>query len=1069
MYLIACPKLELEFDAKKEEQRRKENKRAQLKALEESEKQLVEEMKMKENKSPTAKFLAKILDNFQLQINRIHLRLEDHSSCKSCSFAAGIILEKLYVNSDNVLGEKRSSLQGVIDKKLELKKLGVYWDTTNPVDINTDTIDSLKSGMKVPFLTQVPMKLQDLSPREFILHPISLKLRIIVDMRKVEDRRPSIDNAISATFQEFHFSKDIKNALSDSYRHAQKKETMLENCRKHFDSHLSKKYSQLLSSMDSKSSSEFFDRCWEKQHTASAIVRIDGDLDSFAFTLRHQQFATLTEFISGLSIQSVRASYRQFRPSHEDVESFPREWWRFAIQCVMQNNRKNRQHRSWREFQSYKARREEYILLYKRKQGMKPSLKKDPKGLVRLQKLEDSFSVQEIQIFRQLALSQLTEETEGKKKSLYSLRKSPSPQPDDERRREIWSRFDIDPDESPWEGENAKDVQIRLDFRIHKIGLDLVREKKQLISVVFENVGMCVVKRREFLQFWCSLQDLSLKYLHDIDKPWNNIIYPEKEAMMDKQKSVLFLPKEVILTPDEIPFFQLSIESPLQKEGAFRLRCITLPLSLVGDVECVLDVVTFFSEPLSAMNLDGFSARESNLSASQRRRVRIAREMSSHRQFDVDVYVGPIHLLLPEDSHSVNSSSQTLALRLGNLSFCSKSDHDAERSLLSDVEAISNVKEDRFDRYELHVRGISLLLTDGHVDWMKPSVQKSARLSLLDDFELHALIGRCITPSEVSLPNLEVICSLSLLHLCLQRSQYMTMLQWAEGFETQLERLVERFANQMMQLSKVTKRLVEWIWADLGDVRGDNEKNSKKRTQLQVQEKVRDYRGYDEDELSFLFSKPTLSMRLLFPGVSLTIENDDETLAEFQLRHFCVSVVEQAFSLHVDITLSELVGKDTTRSVSQKKESYLVISKGMDTLEQVDDTSQNQLIHVEVDVVKRSSPRFQSAPSHITVGIELGPLSGRIGFSMSYSGHFPSIDFPDFQFLFAYFESAPKLPCERYSPLQRRSSTVSSPSDLPTASSLLIPTKLEAEQRKSFGVATVGRSDIDIGTPIFLF
>ena len=272
-----------------------------------------------------------------------------------------------------------------------------------------------------------------------------------------------------------------------------------------------------------------------------------------------------------------------------------------------------------------------------------------------------------------------------------------------------------------------------------------------------------------------------------------------------------------------------------------------------------------------------------------------------------------------------------------------------------------------------------------------------------------------------------------------------------------------------MQLSKVTKRLVEWIWADLGDVRGDNEKNSKKRTQLQVQEKVRDYRGYDEDELSFLFSKPTLSMRLLFPGVSLTIENDDETLAEFQLRHFCISVVEQAFSLHVDITLSELVGKDTTRSVSQKKESYLVISKGMDALEQVDDTSQNQLIHVEVDVVKRSSPRFQSAPSHITVGIELGPLSGRIGFSMSYSGHFPSIDFPDFQFLFAYFESAPKLPCERYSPLQRRSSTVSSPSDLPPASSLLIPTKLEAEQRKSFGVATVGRSDIDIGTPIFLF
>ena len=97
MYLIAVPRSETKLDSKKELKRQKENKRAQLKALEENEQQILEEMSKKENKSSTAKLLAKILDNFQLRVNRIHLRLEYQDLSRSLSFAAGVILEKLYV------------------------------------------------------------------------------------------------------------------------------------------------------------------------------------------------------------------------------------------------------------------------------------------------------------------------------------------------------------------------------------------------------------------------------------------------------------------------------------------------------------------------------------------------------------------------------------------------------------------------------------------------------------------------------------------------------------------------------------------------------------------------------------------------------------------------------------------------------------------------------------------------------------------------------------------------------------------------------------------------------------
>ena len=79
-------------------------------------------MNAKQNNSSTAKLLAKIIDNFRLRINHIHLRFEDHSSCKDRSFCAGIILEKLHVESPtSELEEKGSVIPGVIDKKLRLK------------------------------------------------------------------------------------------------------------------------------------------------------------------------------------------------------------------------------------------------------------------------------------------------------------------------------------------------------------------------------------------------------------------------------------------------------------------------------------------------------------------------------------------------------------------------------------------------------------------------------------------------------------------------------------------------------------------------------------------------------------------------------------------------------------------------------------------------------------------------------------------------------------------------------------------------------------------------------------
>ena len=55
----------------------------------------------------------------------------------------------------------------------------------------------------------------------------------------------------------------------------------------------------------------------------------------------------------------------------------------------------------------FKKQRAEYIDLYKRKLGAKPSLKKDAAGLARLQKLEDKLSIENVLLFRKVAVLSL--------------------------------------------------------------------------------------------------------------------------------------------------------------------------------------------------------------------------------------------------------------------------------------------------------------------------------------------------------------------------------------------------------------------------------------------------------------------------------------------------------------------------------------------------------------------------------------------------------------------------------------------------------------------------------------
>ena len=77
--------------------------------------------------------------------------------------------------------------------------------------MNTKSADVLQEGMKVPFSdshTSLHPSLKQLVPVHYILKPISLELRIHLDMRKTELRKPALNDVLAAATNQLQWSSD---------------------------------------------------------------------------------------------------------------------------------------------------------------------------------------------------------------------------------------------------------------------------------------------------------------------------------------------------------------------------------------------------------------------------------------------------------------------------------------------------------------------------------------------------------------------------------------------------------------------------------------------------------------------------------------------------------------------------------------------------------------------------------------------------------------------------------------------------------------------------------------------
>ena len=484
-----------------------------------------EELSAKNDNSTMARLIAKIIDNLQLSIDRVHIRFEDHSSCPGHDFAAGLILEKLYLYSPEQT-KSNDLLPGVMQKKMELSRFGIYWDFDESAQIRTKTTDSIQQEMALAFsdAASVPLEKQGLYPRHWIIDPISLSLLTNADIRKVELRKPDVPTAIAEVLQTLQWSDKVSETkrLVNAYKKVREDGVRGRTAEQEWElmqSLLETEYPGMYHSDALKVAKDFCFRCWDVSNRPNPIMEISGDINQVMVQLDQKQYRDMLGFISSLNTQTLRARYKQFRPHKDDPESNPRKWWRFAIKSVMWENAKKRTNKGWDDYVRFKKLRAEYIELYKLKSQDKDLFKKDPKTIQHLEKLESKLSLENILLFRKIALQETEHETQIKKKkkeskeskkekgvlrSLFKKKQKETEEDgiteedlqwDEAKKLELLAEFDIQPDEmSPWKGGRPTDIQLTAQLRIPKMGIVLTTHHTSLLVCSLEQLGVQVTK-----------------------------------------------------------------------------------------------------------------------------------------------------------------------------------------------------------------------------------------------------------------------------------------------------------------------------------------------------------------------------------------------------------------------------------------------------------------------------------------------------------------------------------------------------------------------------------------------
>ncbi|GMF15043.1 unnamed protein product [Phytophthora lilii] len=367
------------------------------------------------------KLLVKVLDNVQVHIQHLHLRMEDAASDPTHPYAVGMTLEAIIVKSADegwnytMVGRGQTQdAAAFIRKKMDINKFGIYWSlplVPVPAEVLNDA-EAFATLMRSNFSTGVtepvpspptsavePVKAKLpvlFKQSDYIVHPLTVSMKLTVNdgnaklpitHHELSERVLSrlgtpwmvetIDAIGDEAWREFldmmpKLAGERKYTLGFVFSEAWSVARDLTEEEDEIPS--VEQFKEALSSCMQWSLEEVdrVEHCIVKYREAvvhvmeekSTYIDAQASIDQISTSLHRQQYLSALSFISFLTVKRRQARYHVLRPTRISVKDNPRAWWRYAINAVLLDVRERLAHVDWEALEKTRQQRDRYKALY---------------------------------------------------------------------------------------------------------------------------------------------------------------------------------------------------------------------------------------------------------------------------------------------------------------------------------------------------------------------------------------------------------------------------------------------------------------------------------------------------------------------------------------------------------------------------------------------------------------------------------------------------------------------------------------------------------------------------------
>lgn len=365
------------------------------------------------------KLLVKVLDNVQLHVQHLHLRLEDRVSDPAQPYAVGVTLESLIIKSADAGWNYTMVVRGqasgaaatddatatILRKKMDINKFGVYWSlplAPVPAAVLDDSFAFARLMQMSFWSPDAPAMVSKTAfpplfqPQDYIIHPLTVSMKLTVNdghaklpltHQELSDRVLSrlgtpwmvetIDAIGDVAWREFlaampPLARDRKYTLGFVFSEAwavardlTDEEDVIPSLEQ-FQVALASclQWSRHETTRLAASIAKYRDAVVHIMDEKSTYIDATASVDHVRITLSRTQYLSALSLASFLTVKRRQARYVSIRPKRVRVKDDPAAWWQYAIRAVLLDVRERLARVDWDALQREKAQRRRYMELY---------------------------------------------------------------------------------------------------------------------------------------------------------------------------------------------------------------------------------------------------------------------------------------------------------------------------------------------------------------------------------------------------------------------------------------------------------------------------------------------------------------------------------------------------------------------------------------------------------------------------------------------------------------------------------------------------------------------------------